>query len=169
MEESDDRALAHKLLGIMHRLRHRIDADLRHLDKTRSIEPAHFPVLGSLRRRNYSVGELADRLEVSRPSMSKTVTVLVNRGWVERVRLDTDRRVVELHLTDDGKAILEEMREQAANAVAAMLDPLSPEERRRLTDGLDVLYAALAESIDGPRPAAEHGSDTDRDGANKSA
>jgi DNA-binding MarR family transcriptional regulator len=156
---NDDRSLAQKLLGVLHRVRRRIDADLRHLDKKRVVDPAHFPVLISLKRRAYNVSELAERLEVSLPSMSKTVTALVKRGWVQRVRLQEDRRVVQLHLTDEGKAVLSEMREQAENAIADVLAPLTDEQRQRLLDGLDALYAALGESLDRgssfPRQAKE--------------
>jgi DNA-binding MarR family transcriptional regulator len=143
---NDERLLAQKLLAIMHRARRSIDADLRHLDKEHLVDPAHFPVLMRLRRRAHNVSELAQGLEVSLPSMSKTVTALVKRGWVERVRLQEDRRVVQLHLTDDGKAILGEMREHAENAVAKMLAPLSSEERERLSAGLDTLYGTLSDS-----------------------
>jgi len=156
---NDERTLAQKLLSIMHLVRRRINADLRHLDKKRSVEPAHFPVLASLRQRAYSVSELAARLEVSLPSMSKTITALVKRGWVERVRLEQDRRVVQLHITSEGKATLGEMYEQAVSAVAGMLDPLEPDERQRLADGLDVLYQALGEAVDRLPPAPPHRSD----------
>lgn len=153
------KALARKLLGIMHLVRRRMDADLRHLDRKRLVEPAHFPVLMSLRRRTYNVSELAEHLEVSLPSMSKTVTALVNRGWVERVRLANDRRVVELHLTHDGETILGEMREQADNAVAGILAPLTHKECQQLGKGLDVLYKALGESLDRPTPLPAHSPD----------
>ena len=115
----EKRQLAHKLLGIMHRVRRRMDADLRHLDKQYLVDPAHFPVLMSLRRRPHNVSELAERLEVSLPSMSKTVTALVKRGWVERVRSKEDRRIVQLHLTDDGEAILGEMRPAARSLMTS--------------------------------------------------
>jgi DNA-binding MarR family transcriptional regulator len=141
----EDRMLAHKLLGIMPLVRRRVDANLRHFNK-RLIEPAHFHVLMNLKRHPYSVSELAERLMVSLPSMSKTVTALVKRGWVERVRLQEDRRVVHLHLTPAGTDILKEMHEQALNTVVEMLAPLTPDERRRLADGLETLYAALGES-----------------------
>lgn len=149
----EERTLAQKLLGIMHLVRRRMDADLRHLHAKPVVDPAHFPILMSLRRREYSVSELADRFKVSPPSMSKTVTALVNRGWAARVRSQEDRRVVQVHLTDDGRAILGEMREQADSVVAAMLEPLSPEEREQLSAGLDALYAALGESLDQVPPS----------------
>lgn len=145
---NEELTLAQRLLGIMHLVRRRMDADLRHLHDRPAVDPAHFPILMSLRRREYSVSELADRFKVSPPSMSKTVTALVNRGWVVRVRSEKDRRIVQVSLTDEGRAILGEMREQADSVVAAMLDPLSPEEREQLSAGLDALYATLGESLD---------------------
>jgi DNA-binding MarR family transcriptional regulator len=136
--------LAEKLLGITPLVRRRVDASLRHLGKL-LIEPTHFPVMLHLRRYPYSLGKLADKLEVSRPSMSKTITALVNRGWVERVRHTQDRRVVRLYLTQDGTDALEQMHELALGTVVEMLSPLTADERRRLTDGLNILYAALGE------------------------
>jgi DNA-binding MarR family transcriptional regulator len=141
----DDRMLAEKLLGITPLMRRRIDASLRHLGE-RLVEPTHFPVMLHLRSRPYSLGGLAEKLEVSRPSMSKTVTALVKRGWVERVRLERDRRVVELYLTKDGADAVEQMHELAVCTVIEMLSPLTPGERRRLADSLDMLYRALGES-----------------------
>jgi DNA-binding MarR family transcriptional regulator len=154
-----ERLLAQKLLDMMHQVRRRMDAELRHLTQERQIEPAHFPVLMSLRRRTYNVSELADRLEVSLPSMSKTVTAVVNRGWVERVRSEEDRRVVQLYLTDEGRAMLRVMREQADHVVARMLAPLSAGEREQLSAGLDALYRALGETFQPAPPAPQQAND----------
>ena len=156
----DDRMLEHKLLGIVHLVRHRVYADLRRANKLFA-EPAHFRVLKNLRQCPHSVSELAEKLEVSLPSMSKTVTALVKRGWVERLRLEQDRRVVQIHLTPDGMAALGEMHKQALSTVAEMLAPLTPEERQRLAKGLDALYMALDESIEKLPPALLHTLDQD--------
>ena len=156
---NDERLLAQKLLNMMHQVRRRMDAELRHLPQEGLVEPAHFPVLMSLRRRAYNVSELAGRLKVSLPSMSKTVTALVKRGWVERVRSQEDRRVVQLYLTDDGRAMLAVMREQADQVVAKMLAPLSAGERGQLSAGLDALYRALGEAFQTEPPAPSQADD----------
>jgi DNA-binding MarR family transcriptional regulator len=150
----DEHLLARKLLTIIHRVRHSLDAELRHVDQEYRIDPAHFGVLMRLRRRVHNVSELADQLKVSLPSMSKTVTALVKRGWVERARSQEDRRVVQLHLTDDGRAVLGKMRDLADNAIAKILSSLSQEERQLLSAGLDALYRALGEPFDATPPAS---------------
>ena len=149
----DERALARKLLGITHRMKRSLDAELRHSSREALIDPAHFGVMMNLRHRALSIGELAQRFEVSPPSMSKTVTALVNRGWVERARSQEDRRVVRLYLTGEGRTVLGRMRELVDQAAIQMLSVLSPEERRQLSAGLDTLYKALGEPFSDEPPA----------------
>jgi DNA-binding MarR family transcriptional regulator len=116
----------------------------------------HFGVMMNLRHRTLNIGELAERFVVSAPSMSKTVTALVNRGWVERARSQEDRRVVQLYLTDEGRAVLGRMRELTDQAAIETLSVLSPEERQQLSAGLDTLYKALGEPFSDEAPAPNH-------------
>ncbi|MFW5807226.1 MAG: MarR family transcriptional regulator, partial [Spirochaetota bacterium] len=60
----------------------------------------HFRLLRTLRRGPRSLHELADLHEVRLPTMSRTVTVLQSRGWVNRTRSEDDRRTVFTSLTE---------------------------------------------------------------------
>ena len=63
-----------------------------------------------------SVGEIADEAVLLGPSLSRILTALELRGWVER-RLDTDdARRSEIELTTAGRAVVAEMapRSEAA-------------------------------------------------------
>jgi DNA-binding MarR family transcriptional regulator len=99
----------------------------------------HFDVLIMLTVRPHSVGELAEKLSVSAASISKTITVMEERGWVERTRSAEDRRVVNLSMTDAGRGVLRAMRANMVEFLAGVFEPLSQAERRKIVDGMEVL------------------------------
>jgi DNA-binding MarR family transcriptional regulator len=53
-----------------------------------------------------SVGELAERLQIQPHSMVALVSRCETAGLVERRQSDTDRRLVEVHLLDQGNTVL---------------------------------------------------------------
>lgn len=83
---------------------------------------------------------LAEKLAVSRPSVTGVIDGLVARGLVQRHHDDGDRRRIGLELTLDGRRIL-------ATAEA--------EIERRLRDIADYLPAGAAEAFEGLQPWRE--------------
>lgn len=113
---------------------------------------AQFRLLSFLAEREWAASVLADRLAVSRPSVTALVDGLVERGWVERQESPEDRRRVLHHLTDDGRARLS----SASVVLSASLDELTaeldPDERARAREGLALLGTAMVR-----RHEATHG------------
>lgn len=82
-----------------------------------ALSHAQYQVLFELLRRGeLPAGELAAEADVSPASMTQMLDRLADAGLVERVRSETDRRVVGARLTDAGRAVCEERR--------AALEPL---------------------------------------------
>lgn len=97
----------------------------------------HFGILMCLSRRGpLKLTELAERLEVSLPTMSNSVSTLAGRGWVTRQRDPGDRRVALATLTAEGKQVLRKIGVQAQKHVAQSLVHLSEEECKQLSTGL---------------------------------
>lgn len=117
-------------------------AELRHIEY--ALPPAHFRLLHILAERPHNLSELAEKQRVSRPTMSNSISTLVERGWVKRVRDPHDRRMVLIELTPAGREMLSEIRRQAEERVTELLAPLSPAECDQLVVGLTVLRAALS-------------------------
>ena len=80
---------------------------------------SQYRVLGILGEGHEAASVLADKLAVSRPSVTGVVDGLVARGLVRRDHGGTDRRRIDVGLTDEGRRLL-----AAADA----------EVERRLTD-----------------------------------
>jgi DNA-binding MarR family transcriptional regulator len=76
-----------------------------------------------------SVSELADLLQVSTPTASQLVNLLVVRGWCQIALSPRDRRRHDVQLTPKGHAVLGERMQKRLSRVRALLEALTPEER----------------------------------------
>jgi DNA-binding MarR family transcriptional regulator len=59
--------------------------------------------------RSATIGDVAERLQIQHHSAVELVDRLCDRGLIRRVRAETDRRQVQLHLTESGDAILRDL------------------------------------------------------------
>lgn len=105
-----------------------------------------FRVLGHLNRSSRCLSDLAARQHVSLATMSKIVSGLVERGYVERGLEGSDRRYITLRLTPKGQRFFDKAYAHAHAKIVARLAALSSEERTRLVDGLGVLASVFEES-----------------------
>ncbi len=109
--------------------------------------PVHFRLLRTLRRRQRSLHRLAEQHGVRLPTMSKTVSVLESRGWLERLRSTEDRRTVYVQLTQQGQSILEQVEAQAISRTSQLLECLPEESLANLENGLQALYEVVQAKI----------------------
>jgi len=99
----------------------------------------HFRLLWMLNIRSFTLSELAEHQAVSLPTMSNSITILEERGWVTRLRSDIDRRKVLIELSPAGRDVLRQVRHQAERRVAEHLSKLAAAEVQTLLAGLCVL------------------------------
>ncbi len=105
-----------------------------------------FRVLSHLNRESRCLSDLAARQHVSLATMSKIVTGLVDRGYVERAFEGNDRRYITLRLTARGQRFFDKTHARMHRNVVARVRSLSCEERARLIAGLQVLESVFEES-----------------------
>ena len=91
------------------------------------------------------VRELAELVGVSAPALSASVDRLQAAGLVGRRRSTTDRRRVELEVTDAGERILRSARSRRTAWLAARLRRLDPEEIERIEAALPAFEKLLEE------------------------
>jgi DNA-binding MarR family transcriptional regulator len=109
----------------------------------------HFGTLMILSKNGFTLSELAERQRVSLPTMSNTVSILVNNGWAERVADEDDRRKMDVLITPAGLEALQEMVLLAENAIADRLSSLTEEELSLVSEGLALLRRAFGGPHDG--------------------
>ncbi|MEU8271148.1 MarR family transcriptional regulator [Sphaerisporangium sp. NPDC049002] len=85
--------------------------------------------------------DLATREGVTQPAMTQLVSRLQQAGLAVRADDPQDRRVVQVHITDAGRAALAERREARAALLAELLDQLSDAERASLVAALPAVHS----------------------------
>jgi len=78
--------------------------------------------------------EVSDLIGLHASDLVEIVDLVEAQGWIERRRDPADRRRYQLTLTTSGRGILARYDELAAQTEAAVLEPLSESERKRLMD-----------------------------------
>jgi MarR family transcriptional regulator for hemolysin len=108
--------------------------------------PAQLGVLVMLVSGPQDLSALAERLQVSLPTISRMVASLAERGWIRRRRATDDRRRVVVELTESGQSSLAGLHAAARENIQASLANLSAEECGALLAGLEVLSTLLDSS-----------------------
>lgn len=119
----------------------------RHLDLTRrsafaehGVEAWEFDVLSALRRAGepyeLTPGRLIAETLVSSGTMTNRIDRMVAHGLVVRAADASDRRVVKVRLTPEGRRRVDAAMSQLLESERALLAVLSEQERQRLSDSL---------------------------------
>jgi DNA-binding MarR family transcriptional regulator len=86
---------------------------------------------------------LAEAMDVSLSNATGLVDRMEERGLVDRLREDADRRVVRVVLTDEGRTALAEIEVLQTDMLAEILARLDDRQLSRLARSLDDLRAAV--------------------------
>ena len=130
-----------ELLEVVNLVTQMFWADLRR--SNHSIELTQWATLRRISRSPCTMSELARHKGVGLPTMSKSIEMLVRKGWVERWVDRTDRRQTLVRLTADGRRVLADSRAHLEELLEQRLSKLTHGERtavaaqlRRLRDAL---------------------------------
>ena len=96
----------------------------------------------------HTVSDVAAFLGVSNAAASKGVDRLVRRGLLKREEAASDRRAVELSLSDEGRVLLEQYEAVTQKAMTELFGGLSPKELRDTARLLDRLSVSIVDQED---------------------
>jgi DNA-binding MarR family transcriptional regulator len=134
--------LAAEILQIVPAIMRTLAAELRRTGLL--LTPGQFGVMVLLLEHGQNLTELAGSQAVSLPTMSNTIALLEQRGWVGRSRSPQDRRVVIVELTAEGRDVLARISRQAAAELERRMAGLRAADLRDLAAGLAVLSRMFA-------------------------
>jgi DNA-binding MarR family transcriptional regulator len=121
---------------------------MRHVSDV-EISPTLHSALGSVEAHGpITAGKLAAHEHVRKPTMTRTIRELVDRGLIERLPDPLDGRVTWLRVTPAGKTLLQNARRRTDVFLTKRLQRLSQEERDTLQSAAEILER-LAEREDG--------------------
>ena len=88
------------------------------------------------------ISDIGAQLGISNAAASQLVERLVRMGLLERTEDRTDRRIKWLSLTPGGHALAEKLVDTRHNWMEKFTDSLTPQQRDRISDALQVLTEA---------------------------
>ncbi len=110
--------------------------------------------------RYYSKGEslkmsdLEMHAGLKKSTLSESVNILVENGYVERKRSERDRRVVKVKLSEKGEKRIDEISKVIGAHIHKKLEVLSNEESKKLFESFEIIEN-VAEKLKGARKNAK--------------
>jgi DNA-binding MarR family transcriptional regulator len=89
--------------------------------------------------------QVSDRMLIASATMTATLDLLEQRGWIRRVPNPADRRSILVEITPAGRATTDQLLPGIRTLERGILSALTPDERARL---LDMLAKVLARTAD---------------------
>jgi len=140
LRENLERNFGFILHDVARLLRTTYDRRVRDLDLTRS----QWWVLTHLFRKDgITQSELAETLELEKPSLGRLLDRLEGKGWVRREACPSDRRAKRIFLTEAADAPMQVMREIASGVREDALSGLSSDDRDHFVDTLLTIKSNL--------------------------
>lgn len=91
-----------------------------------------------------SPNNIADRLIISRASVTSLLDSLEKRGYVKRKQHRSDRRMISIEITDSGRQVANQFRPVVHQNQKVWLNALTEKEQEQLIETLHRLQAALS-------------------------
>lgn len=89
------------------------------------------------------VTDLSDRMMVAKPTASRMINTLEEKGMVEKKADDSDRRLVVLVLTPKGERAVEEMKARQKEFLAKVFDKIPAGEMAAFVDTMERIEGEL--------------------------
>lgn len=96
----------------------------------------------------HTSSEVAKKLNITAGTLSVAIRSLVNKGYVVRIRMEDDRRVIKLGLTKKGKLLYRLHNKFHLEMVKRTIDGMEDEEVKVLLKGLKNLHSFLFELVE---------------------
>lgn len=100
-----------------------------------------------LRHGDMTMSRLADVLNVSDSNATGLVDRMEERGFIQRDRVPTDRRVVLVRVTDAGEKLLKEVDALSDEILRTVLDRLDPPQLLGVSQAVADLRAAVDATV----------------------
>ncbi len=94
--------------------------------------------------------QVGDRVLIASATMTATLDLLEHRGWIRRIPNPGDRRSVLIEITQDGRAVTDQLLPGIRTLERSILSALDPAERTYLLDLLSRVLTRTAEVAAGP-------------------
>jgi DNA-binding MarR family transcriptional regulator len=103
-----------------------------------------------------AMSRLAEMLDVSDSNATGLIDRIEERGFVERIRVPSDRRVVLVRITDRGREVMEEVETLREEMLERMLGRLDEPNLLRVAAAMSDLREAIVTTVADPNSGVSH-------------
>ena len=113
----------------------RVDA----LTKEFGMPFSHIQIMCMLSDKEMTIGEISTSLGIAKPNITPLLDALYERGLLERCRSDKDRRIVNVRLCEEGRALTEKIKASISTQMQEWPEGFSHSDVKRLNNALAYL------------------------------
>jgi DNA-binding MarR family transcriptional regulator len=114
--------------------------------KSIGLSMPQFGILMQLHHRgNCGIGNISERFDITNAAASQLVDKLVHSGLIQREEDPNDRRAKRLNLTEKGRQLIQQGIEERYRWVDQLAAKLTPEERAKVAEALQIMTQAAKE------------------------
>jgi DNA-binding MarR family transcriptional regulator len=106
-------------------------------EENSDLSPSHFHILFLLEDMGMQpMTEIGKHLQINKSNLTPLIQKLIDKGLVERISNEKDRRYVNIDLTIEGIKLLKSFKDKMADHLRSKLSALKPDELQRLSTSL---------------------------------
>jgi len=90
--------------------------------------------------------ELADALSMTKANVTHLIDTLEKKGFVKRTPDESDRRVIQLCVTQHGERVYNELIEELSKLVEKVASKLNPDDSMLISKGFEKFLAIFIDS-----------------------
>jgi len=114
------------------------------LAHTHGMPFSHLQIIMLLSGGPRTISRISAALGIAKPNITPLLDQLSARGLVERVREERDRRIVNVHLTDEGWALMKKIRVSMAEQVMTWEERFGKNDIKRFHTALATLLGLVS-------------------------
>jgi DNA-binding MarR family transcriptional regulator len=131
-------ATSKDIMDIIPRLMQVFGSFIRNCDDM-NLPVAHFRILGMLMYHPMKISDLARYQRISKASISESIKLLVEHGWIKKIYDPEDKRVILLQVTDEGKEMMKSMWNKVSASLSKQLKQLPDNELEIIRESLRIM------------------------------
>ena len=145
MDEVKLEAIVQNFISIIHLFKKKLLHDNCKFDKG-NLNHSHCQILSVVKKEGQQpLSEVAKKLFISTPNMTKLLNKLIDEGMIERIPGEKDRRIININLTEKGSTYLKSSFLEIQSSLKDKIYYLQDEKIDRLNDSLITLKEVLNE------------------------
>jgi DNA-binding MarR family transcriptional regulator len=122
-----------------------MDVSKLHIRKASAgrLTPLQYRIMANIFRGLQTVTEIATHHGVAQPTITKTINLMVQKKWIEKIPDEKDRRQFHLNMTKKGMDLFTDVRGTAQKTLEIQIDLLTKAEIKMLETAVTDLQVIL--------------------------